>query len=326
MVPRVDEIPCLSLREIETEETCMNLRAALTQFGFVALYDHGLPLGLRARAFEQIEAFFKLDLNDKLSCHRPDSGGARGYTPFGIEVAKDQSVPDLKEFFHVGREQVRLTRHQSHANAAQLSALSALPKNIWPALLPAAPQVFGELYQHLEAIGARVLSAIARCLDLSDSYFDDKIDVGNSLLRALHYPPLSVDPGEAVRAAAHEDINLITLLIGSEQPGLEILDRSGRWIQAPSGDELIICNVGDMLERLTNDVLVSTTHRVVNPKMPWAKESRYSLPFFLHPNSDFLIQSLDSCVSEQRPDRYPVPILADEFLRQRLIEIGLIKI
>lgn len=326
MLHQLGEIPCLSLREIESERSCLNLKSALSQFGFVGLNDHGLPAGLRARAFAQLEEFFALELNDKLRCHLPDSGGARGYTPVGIEVAKDQSIPDLKEFFHVGREHVRLGPRQTSPSANQLVALQGLPKNLWPVALPEFPQVLCELYEHLEAIGARVLTAIARSLDLVEDYFEDKIDVGNSLLRGLHYPPLAEDPAGAVRAAAHEDINLITLLVGSEQPGLEVLDRNGCWIPAPSGDELIICNVGDMLERMTNNVLVSTTHRVVNPPLPWARQSRYSLPFFLHPNSDFLIQSLPSCVSEQHPDRYPAPIFAHEFLRQRLVEIGLIKV
>lgn len=319
-----DQIPCLSLRDGATPAFVADLNTSLASYGFVALSDHGLPLGLRNRVFEAVQKYFALPESEKMADHVPSGAGARGYTPFGVEVAKDQSLPDLKEFFHVGRERVRLRRGQRDATGAQLEALSDFPPNIWPNADQDLRASMLQLFDALEEIGVVVLEAIARGLDLDPDYFADKVDVGNSILRAIHYPPLET-PTRAVRAAAHEDINLITLLVGSEQPGLEVQRKSGEWITAPGGDDLIICNVGDMLERLTNHVLVSTTHRVINPPPPWASVSRYSLPFFLHPNSDFLIETLPSCISAERPNRYPRPILANDFLRQRLVEIGLLK-
>jgi isopenicillin N synthase-like dioxygenase len=195
---------------------------------------------------------------------------------------------------------------------------------VWPTEIADFRGTLFELYRQLEKLGIGVLRAVARDLALDEDYFSDKVNQGNSILRALHYPPVPASTGGAVRAAAHEDINLITLLIGSPQPGLEVLSQSGQWVKAPGGDDLILCNVGDMLQRLTNHVLSSTTHRVVNPPSPWCDVSRYSLPFFLHPNSDFLIETLPDCVSEMRPNRYPIPITADDYLQERLREIGLI--
>ena len=317
---RPSTIPCLSLADENSAEFDEKLGHSLSTFGFVAFRDHGLTEGLRRGALEQVAQFFERSVEQKMRCHVPGGAGARGYTPFFVEVAKDHITPDLKEFFHVGRGQVR----GQAPTVRQQATLAALPANVWPSDLPSFSASLLALYSALEELGLRILAAIARWLGLSHDFFVDKTDVGNSILRALHYPPLPAQPDGAVRAAAHEDINLITLLVGAEQPGLEVLSRSGQWIPAPLGEELIICNVGDMLERLTNHVLPSTTHRVVNPPRPWSERSRYSLPFFLHPNSDFLIQSLPQCVSADNPDRYPVPILADDFLRQRLVEIGLI--
>lgn len=319
----MNSIPTLSIRDAALPSFVEDLHRAFVHFGFVALRDHGLPQGLRARAFAEAEALFALPDEDKRALHQPGGGGARGYTPFFVEVAKDQSVADLKEFFHVGRSEV-FVQGDRGPTTEESEALSALPKNVWPpGLLSFSPTLL-ELYKHLEQIGAAVLRAIALGLGLVETYFEDKVNVGNSILRLLHYPPIQDAPPGAVRAAAHEDINLITLLVGSEQPGLEVQRRDGVWIPAPSGDELIICNVGDMLERLTNNVLPSTTHRVVNPQPPLDRHSRYSLPFFLHPNSDFLIESLPGCVTTENPNRYPTPILADDFLKMRLREIGLI--
>jgi len=322
------EIPCLSLKDVESEQFVSVLTRALGDVGFVALSDHGLPQGLRQRVFEQTAHYFSLPLERKMASHVPKGAGARGYTPFGVEVAKDQSVPDLKEFYHVGRQSIDLLHGHADPSPKQLQALEQLQRNIWPHDAPEFISSSLEMYRCLEGIGVRVLRAIARGLGLLPGFFEDKVDVGNSILRLLHYPPLpSALPergSHAVRAAAHEDINLITLLIGSEQPGLEVLSKTGEWIAAPGGDDLIICNVGDMLQRLTNHRLCSTTHRVVNPPSPWADVSRYSLPFFLHLNSDFVIETLPSCISAAQPNRYPVPITADDFLRERLQEIGLL--
>ena len=303
-------IPVLDCGRIESDDFAQRLGDAFSQIGFVGLAHHGIAGDLRARALKVTEAFFALKPETKAKYEILGGAGARGFTPFGIEVAKDQSIPDLKEFWHVGRE--------------VLPQSSQLPRNVWPTEIADFRSTLFELYRQLEQLGIGVLRAVARHLSLNESYFSDKVDRGNSILRALHYPPISGDGGGAVRAAAHEDINLITLLIGSEQPGLEVLSQSGQWVKAPSGDDLILCNVGDMLQRLTNHVLCSTTHRVVNPPAPWCDASRYSLPFFLHPNSDFLIETLPGCVSEMRPNRYPSPITANEYLQERLREIGLL--
>ena len=198
-----------------------------------------------------------------------------------------------------------------------------LPENVWPHELPELCTSSLPLWRALESLGNELLCAVALFLGLEAHWFDDKVDHGNSILRPLHYPPVAGQL-RGVRSAAHEDINLITLLISSGEPGLEILRRDGSWLAiAPRADQVVV-NVGDMLQRLTNHVLVSTTHRVVNPAPPWHARSRYSIPFFLHPNPEFMIRTLPSCVSDVRPDRYPNPISAQAFLAQRLREIGLL--
>ena len=201
-----------------------------------------------------------------------------------------------------------------------------IPPNLWPTEVERFREATWALYQALESLGDRVLRAVALGLGLEESYFADKTDHGNSILRPIHYPPLAPglgDPG-SVRSGQHEDINLITLLIGSGEPGLQVLSLKGEWIPVTTIPETIVVNVGDMLQRLTNNVLRSTTHRVVNPPSPFAEVPRYSIPFFLHPNSEFLIKSLPGCVTAENPEHYPEPITANEYLTQRLIEIGLL--
>ncbi len=304
-------IPCLDFSQCDSLEFAEQLSEAFSNFGFVALENHGLSAALRERAFEVISKFFDLSRAEKLKYFVPDGAGARGYTEFGRELAKDSITPDLKEFYHVGRE-LPLDKRVAEKN------------NIWPQEIPEFRREILELFSQLDRIGARVLQAVARGLKLDPDYFVDKTNLGNSLIRALHYPPVPAGEGLAVRAGAHEDINLITLLIGTPQPGLEILCKDGEWIEAPRGSEYILCNVGDMLQRLSNHQLSSTTHRVVNPPAPYCEVSRYSLPFFLHPNSDFLIETLPSCITATRKNRYPNGITADAFLQERLGEIGLL--
>lgn len=304
------EIPILDFRRCEEPAFAEQLGAAFSEIGFVALRHHGVDPELRARSLKVVESFFSLSQETKRRYLVPGGAGARGYTPFGVEAAKDQALPDLKEFWHVGRELPRTD--------------TSLPRNLWPVEVADFRGALFELYRQLEGLGKAVLRGVACHLELNADFFSDKVNHGNSILRALHYPPIAEDGGGAVRAAAHEDINLITLLVGSEQPGLEVLSQSGDWVTAPGGDDLILCNVGDMLQRLSNHVLSSTTHRVVNPPKPWCDRSRYSLPFFLHPNSDFLIETLPGCVSEMRPNRYPHSVTADEYLTERLREIGLL--
>jgi isopenicillin N synthase-like dioxygenase len=289
------------------------LRDAFESRGFVGVRGHGIPDATIAAAFEASRAIFALDEATKRKYEVPGGAGQRGYTRLGVERAKDQTRPDLKEFWHVGREVAR-----DHPLA------SVLQRNLWPAEVPRFRAAALALFDALERLGARLLAAVARSLDLDDGWFAARIDHGNSILRAIHYPPIG--PGvEGVRAAAHEDINLITLLVGSGEPGLEIRSRDGRWIVLTTLPDAIVCNVGDMLQRLTNLRLVSTTHRVVNPPPPWDRRSRFSIPFFLHFNPEVVIETLPSCIDAEHPDRFPEAITANEYLQERLREIGLMK-
>ena len=196
--------------------------------------------------------------------------------------------------------------------------------NIWVEGIPGFRESTLGLYKAFDALGLKLLSAIARSVKLPANYFDDKVNLGNSVLRVIHYPPLPPEPTPSVRAGAHEDINVITLLLGAEEPGLEVLSRKGEWLSINPAPGTLVCNVGDMLQRLTNRYLRSTTHRVVNPPRERASKARYSLPFFLHFNPDFLIKTLPQYVDAQHPDQFPVPINAHEFLQERLREIKLI--
>ncbi len=232
---------------------------------------------------------------------------------FGIETAKGAKYHDLKEFWHVGRE-----LPPGHP-FTQLMA-----PNIWVDGIPGFRESTLGLYQAFDALGLRLLSAIARSVALPADFFDDKVNLGNSILRVIHYPPMPPEPTPSVRAGAHEDINVITLLLGAEEPGLEVLSRKGEWLPINPAPGTLVCNVGDMLQRLTNRHLRSTTHRVVNPPRERATNARYSLPFFLHFNPDFLIKTLPQYIDAQHPDQFPVPINAHDFLQERLREIKLI--
>ncbi len=284
------------------------LGASFERHGFAVIEDHGLDEALIGAALTDAKALFALPEPIKRRYRDPQGAGQRGYTPFGVETAKNARLADLKEFWHVGRD----TR----------SGRLDLAPNIWPDELSEFRLHTLALYDDLEAVGARILCAIALHLNLTADAFKNTIAEGDSVLRLLHYPPAAFD-GPALRAEAHEDINAITLLLGAEEAGLEILDRDGRWlaINPPAG--ALVVNVGDMLARLTNDVLPSTTHRVVNPPPERRGVARYSMPFFLHFRPDFLIETLPGCVSTDRPNRYPEPITAGAFLRQRLREIKL---
>lgn len=280
--------------------------------GFVALTNHGIPEETIFGALDATEDLFALPADVKAKYHRPGQGGARGYTPFGTEIAKDAEHVDLKEFWHVGREV-----------SGQPPYEQLLP-NVWPAEKPEFKTRMIELYKALDELGNQVLEGIAVYLGEDRNYFRQRVNWGNSILRPLHYPPIGEEETPSVRAAAHEDINVITLLIGSREPGLEVLSKTGNWVPVTIVDGAIICNVGDMLQRLTNYKLPSTTHRVVNPPAPHNQKSRYSIPFFLHFNPDVVIDALPGCVSDEHPKREPA-ITADEYLTERLREIGLIK-
>jgi isopenicillin N synthase-like dioxygenase len=276
--------------------------------------DFGIDEALIARAWQLTEAFFALPEEEKRRYFNPDIAGARGYTPFGTEIAKDAKAHDLKEFWHVGRD-------LEPGNPLE----DSMPPNVWPKRPEGFREVFSQLYAEFDRVGGIILSRIAVYLGLDEHWFDAAIHEGNSVMRLLHYPPLDDVSGEAIRAGAHGDINLITLLLGAEEAGLELLTREGNWIPASPPKGALVINVGDMLERLTNHMLPSTIHRVRNPDAARAKFSRYSMPFFLHLRSDFPFRTLPQCITPENPDRYPVSITADEFLQQRLVEIGLKK-
>ncbi len=264
-------------------------------------------------AYQSAKDFFALPDDVKRKYHLKGSGGARGYTPFGIETAKDSQYPDLKEFWHVGRE---IPSNSPYADI--------MTPNLWPSEVPEFKQNMYGLYTALDALGSTVLSALALHIGLSENYFADKTDNGNSILRPIHYPEITNPDIPNVRAGAHEDINFITLLVGASAAGLEVLSRNNVWVPFTSDADTIVVNIGDMLQRLSNHVYPSTTHRVVNPMGEGARKPRYSIPYFLHPNPDFLIKTLPQCISAQNPDRYPVSITGHEYLMERLREIKLV--
>jgi isopenicillin N synthase-like dioxygenase len=245
--------------------------------------------------------------------HVPGSGGARGYTPFKVETAKDSAHPDLKEFWHVGRE---IPRDSKFADV--------MAPNLWPAEVPDFKRYGYGLFEALDQLGTRVLRALALHVGLPENYFEDKTDLGNSILRPIHYPPITQDDIPNVRAGAHEDINFITLLVGASAEGLEVLTREGEWLPITTQGDAIVVNIGDMLQRLTNHVYPSTTHRVVNPKNDNARKPRYSVPFFLHPNPDVVLDPVPECITPDNPSRYDSSITSHEYLLQRLREIKLI--
>ena len=293
-------------------ELAQALGQSFEHYGLAIVADHGVPAELIARAEDAAQAYFALPDAVKRRYFIPGGGGARGYTPFGVETAKGQTQHDLKEFWHVGRELP--AGHRFRALMAD---------NVWPEEVPEFRDTFLGLYDALDQAGARVLRAIAIHLGLEANWFDPTIENGNSVLRLLHYPPVPADAA-GVRAGAHEDINTITLLLGAQEAGLELLDRSGQWLAVKPGPGELVVNVGDMLQRLTNNVLRSTSHRVVNPPPERRGRSRYSMPFFLHFHPDFTIRTLPQCVSAERPDLYPEPINSHDFLLQRLREIKLV--
>ncbi|MEM8830225.1 MAG: 2-oxoglutarate and iron-dependent oxygenase domain-containing protein [Cyanobacteria bacterium P01_G01_bin.19] len=316
-----DKIPSVDLSDFTSgDRTRKNnfvrqLGEAFQNIGFVAVKNHGLSDELTERLYAAIQDFFALSEADKLRYRVRDLGGQRGYTAKGQEHAKGRDVGDLKEFYHVGQE-------ISAASRVELG----YPANIFPTEVPEFASTTVEAFKTLSATGIQILRAIALYLGLDEFYFDSKVRQGNSILRAIHYFPLDNPqdlPEGAVRAAAHGDINLITLLIGASAEGLQILRRDGVWIPVTALPDRIVVNVGDMLERLTNKKLKSTVHRVVNPDLELLGTPRYSIPFFLHPISTMDLSCLPSCIDREHPQQF-ADITAGEFLNQRLREIGLI--
>ncbi len=308
-----ESVPTLSFTEVHATDFPARIGAAFAQYGFVIVTDHGIPQALIERLLAMFQRFFALPDADKRRFHRPGGGGARGYTPFGVETAKGATHHDLKEFWHIGRE-----LPDGHPFRR------VMPPNVWIDELPGSRELMLEMFDAFDRMGRRLLEPIARSLSLPPDYFEDKVDQGNSVLRVIRYPPMPPNPSGSVRAGAHEDINVITLLLGAEEPGLQVQSRQGEWLSVNPAPGSLVVNVGDMLQRLTNGVLRSTTHRVVNPPQERASVARFSMPYFLHFNPDFLIRTLPGCADAAHPDRFPVPITADDYLQERLREIKLL--
>lgn len=308
-----DNIASVSLRDADREPAAFAeaLGRSFVEYGFAIVRDHGIPAELIHRAEQKAREFFALPEDVKRQYLVEGSGGARGYTPFGVETAKGFKAHDLKEFWHVGRELA-----QGHPFRAVMS------DNLWPAEIDDFRDTFLALYAAFDEAGIKVLRAIARFLKVDEDYFTDTVRDGNSVMRLLHYPAQTEPTGDHIRAAAHEDINTITLLLGAEEAGLELKTRDGRWIPVrPKAGELVI-NIGDMLQRLTNGVLRSTSHRVVNPAPDRASHARYSMPFFLHFRPDFMIEALAGTVPPGEKPKWP-PISSHDYLQERLREIKL---
>ncbi len=317
-----DEVPSLDLADFtsgnpETKAAFVQaLGEAYHNIGFVAIKNHGLTDEMTSKLYTTIQEFFRQADKVKQQYEVPELAGQRGYIGKGKEHAKGRTTGDLKEFYHIGQ------------NVTDGDAIkSEYPDNIWPEELPEMEAIGLNVYKTLEATGVKMLQAIALYLGLDENYFDSKVHNGNSILRPIHYFPIENPeevPADAVRAAEHGDINLITLLMGASADGLQVLRRDNKWIPITALPDQIIVNVGDMLSRHTNNKLKSTIHRVVNPPKEMMKTSRFSIPFFMHPRSDMDLTVLDSCVDEDNPKLYD-DITAGQFLQQRLAEIGLSK-
>lgn len=289
------------------------LGKAFHEIGFVGVIGHGIPKQLIDDFYIVSERFFALPTEYKRKYEIEGMSGQRGYTSFGKEHAKQSEVPDLKEFFQIGQE-------VPDGDPAK----AAYPDNVHVEEVRGFAQLGNDLYRAFERAGGQLLRAIALYLELPEDYFDSKIEKGNSILRAIHYPPIRKEPASAIRAEQHEDINLITLLVGASAGGLQLLTNEGEWKEIVPEQNEIVINVGDMLQRLTNDYLKSTTHRVVNPPREEWHLPRLSIPFFLHPVADMDLTALDGCIDEEHPPQYE-PITAGEYLDERLKEIGLKK-
>lgn len=318
----LDAIPSLDLADftsgdpVRKQKFVNDLGAAFNNIGFVAIKNHGLTDSFTASLYDSVKTFFSQEENLKRKYEIPGIAGQRGYVSKGKEHAKGRSTGDLKEFYHVGQEV-----------EGDDPIRQEYPENVLVDEIPEFNVNMRQAYITLENTGKTMLRAIALYLGLNEDYFEDKVKNGNSILRAIHYYPIEDPdsiPADAVRAAAHGDINLITLLMGASAEGLQVLRRDGAWIGITALPNQIICNVGDMLDRLTNHVLKSTIHRVVNPPREKMGTSRYSIPFFMHPRSEMDLTCLESCVKADNPKKY-TDMTAGEFLDERLHELGLKK-
>lgn len=312
-IPSVDLSDFLSDDPNTKQKFVNEIGSAYEEIGFVSLKNHFLSDKLVDDLYTEIKSFFALSIEDKLKYEIEGLGGQRGYVSFGKEHAKGKKEGDLKEFWHFGQEP-----------ASDANLMDVYPENVMVSELPDFNATGMEAYRMLEKTGVYVLRALALYIGLDEFYFDHWAANGNSILRPIHYPPITEEPKGAVRAGAHGDINLITLLMGASTGGLQVLTKDGVWMDAiPEEDELVI-NVGDMLERHTNNKLRSTIHRVVNPPKEQWGSPRYSIPFFMHPRSDMKLNCLEECIDTEHPKSYD-DITSGEFLHQRLVDIGLIK-
>lgn len=312
-IPSVDLNDFLSEDPDRKQKFVNEIGKAYEDIGFVALKSHFLSDELVERLYTSVKEFFALPTETKELYEIEGIGGQRGYTSFGKEHAKDKPEGDLKEFWHFGQ-------YLEEEDKNKFDYLD----NIEVVQVPEFNSAGKEAYQQLERTGIYVLRALALYLGLDEFYFDKKVEKGNSILRAIHYPPIKEEPKGAVRAGAHGDINLITLLMGASAGGLQVLRKDGVWVDAIAEPDELVINVGDMLSRHTNNKLKSTIHQVVNPpKEEWGKP-RFSIPFFMHPISEMKLDVLENCIDEENPKQFE-DITAGEFLTQRLREIGLIK-
>ena len=312
-IPVVDLADFVSGSPESKASFVQQLGKAYEEVGFVAVKNHGIPDQLIENIYEYVQQFFSLPLEKKLNYEIAGLAGQRGYTSFGREHAKGSEAPDLKEFFQYGQ------------NVEDDDPIkSKYPDNVKVNEIKDFNETLYQAYNNFEKSGRYMLQAIALYLGLDEHYFDKHIHNGDSILRCIHYPPITIEPKSAIRAEQHEDINLITLLVGASADGLEILTNQNEWVGVTSLPEQIVVNVGDMLQRLTNNKLCSTTHRVVNPKREHWHTSRFSMPFFLHPRGEMNLACLESCIDSEHPKAYP-DATAGEYLDERLREIGLKK-
>ncbi|MEJ7610103.1 MAG: 2-oxoglutarate and iron-dependent oxygenase domain-containing protein [Ferruginibacter sp.] len=311
-IPSVDLADFLSGDPVRKNDFVQKLGEAYEEVGFVAVKNHGVPDELIGDLYRYVQEFFSLPLDKKRGYEIPELAGQRGYTSFGKEHAKGSDAPDLKEFFQYGQGPRDNYKEEEYPANVKVNEVATFNKT------------FDDAYRAFEKSGTALLQAISLYLGLDEHYFDQYVHNGNSILRAIHYPPITQEPASAIRAEQHEDINLITLLVGASADGLQILTKQGEWVAVTSLPEQIVVNVGDMLQRFTNNKLRSTTHRVVNPRRELWHTSRFSIPFFLHPRSSMSLRCLDTCIDDSHPKAYE-DATAGEYLDERLREIGLKK-
>lgn len=312
-IPSVNLHDFLSGDPIRKQKFIDEIGKAYEEIGFVALKGHFLDEALVDTLYSEVKNFFNLPLEVKETYEIPGIGGQRGYISFGKESAKGKKEGDLKEFWHFGQYVEDDPKRAKE-----------YPTNVQVTELPKFNEAGKEAYRMLEKTAKYVLRALALHLDLEETYFDKYIHNGNSILRPIHYPPIKEEPKDAVRAAAHGDINLITLLMGAQGRGLQVKNNQGEWVDAIAEPDELMINVGDMLSRHTNNKLKSTIHQVINPPRELWGTSRYSIPFFMHPISEMKLDVLESCIDEDNPKQFE-DITAGEFLHERLVDLGLIK-